>query len=285
MTEKVPIARTLRIRDQGFDECWLHDQIIADPACLGLGELEPISHERLQPAGGRLDLLLKDPTDDTMYEVEVMLGETDESHIIRTIEYWDNEKRKWPQRQHFAVLVAETITRRFFNVIQLFSHALPIIAIQASLVEANGQMVLHFVKVLDTYEEPEEEGTTALEVHDEAYWRTKAGWTLDAARALWEAVASASGAGTLKYVKNYIALNFDQSNRFWLQKRSANKSLLEFWLPDDLVPEATELLDQKKISFIRKRDYIRLTIDEQTIRANAALFADIAALVRKGWER
>ena len=49
-----------------------------------------------------------------MYEVEVMLGETDETHIIRTIEYWDHEKRRWPQRQHFAVLVAETITRRFF---------------------------------------------------------------------------------------------------------------------------------------------------------------------------
>ena len=44
-----------------------------------------------------LDILLKDPQDDTMFEVEVMLGETDETHIIRTIEYWDNEKRRWPQ--------------------------------------------------------------------------------------------------------------------------------------------------------------------------------------------
>jgi len=43
-----------------------------------------------------------------MYEVEVMLGETDPSHIIRSIEYWDNEKRKYPQRQHFAVLIAES---------------------------------------------------------------------------------------------------------------------------------------------------------------------------------
>ena len=76
---------------------------------------------------------MKNPEDDSMYEVEVMLGDTNESHIIRTIEYWDNEKRKWPHRQHTAVLVAETITRRFFNVIQLFSHAVPIIAIQASL--------------------------------------------------------------------------------------------------------------------------------------------------------
>lgn len=46
--------------------------------------------------------MLKDPADNTMYEVEVMLGETDPSHIIRSIEYWDNEKRKYPQKQNFA---------------------------------------------------------------------------------------------------------------------------------------------------------------------------------------
>ena len=93
-----------------------------------------------------------------MYEVEVMLGETDETHIIRTIEYWDNEKRKWPQRQHFAVLVAETITRRFLMSYKCVSHAIPIIAIQSNIVEANGQRMLTFSKILDTYEEPEEGG-------------------------------------------------------------------------------------------------------------------------------
>ena len=147
MMEGVPIARTIRIRDCGFDEFWLQDQIVANPASLGLGELEVITRERQQASGGRLDILMKDPEDDSMYEVEVMLGETDETHIIRTIEYWDNEKRKWPQRQHFAVLVAETITRRFFNVIQVFSHAIPIIAIQSNIVEANGQRMLTFSKI------------------------------------------------------------------------------------------------------------------------------------------
>jgi hypothetical protein len=103
MSEKVLIAQQILIRDAGFDEYWLQDQIYENPACLGLGELDAIAKERQQSSGGRLDLLLKNPEDDTMYEVEVMLGETDETHIIRTIEYWDNEKRRWPQRQHFAV--------------------------------------------------------------------------------------------------------------------------------------------------------------------------------------
>ena len=33
-------------------------------------------------------MLLKDPEDDSMFEVELKLGATDETHIIRTIEYW-----------------------------------------------------------------------------------------------------------------------------------------------------------------------------------------------------
>ncbi len=37
---------------------------------------------------GRLDLLLQD-ANQRRYEVEIQLGATDESHIIRTIEYWD----------------------------------------------------------------------------------------------------------------------------------------------------------------------------------------------------
>ena len=44
--------------------------------------------ERRQPKAGRLDLLLSDPESLTRYEVEIQLGSTDESHIIRTIEYW-----------------------------------------------------------------------------------------------------------------------------------------------------------------------------------------------------
>jgi hypothetical protein len=134
MSTSILIGKTQKIRDCGFDEIWLQDQIVENPSCLGLGELELVSRERKQSSGGRLDLLLKDPEDDSMYEVEVMLGETDESHIIRTIEYWDREKRKWPQRQHYAVLVAEAVTKRFFNVIQLLSHSIPVIAVQANIV-------------------------------------------------------------------------------------------------------------------------------------------------------
>lgn len=186
MTEEIAIAHSMSIREAGFDEYWLQDQIWSNPAALGLGDLDALNKERNQNSGGRLDILLKDPQDDSMYEVEVMLGETDETHIIRTIEYWDNEKRRWPKRQHYAVLVAEQVTRRFFNVIHILSHSIPIIAIQASLIESNGKRSLFFTKVLDTFEEIDD-GSSVLEVEvNREFWNKKAKWQLMPPISYWQ---------------------------------------------------------------------------------------------------
>ena len=124
--------------------------IYDDPSILGLGDLQSVMKEKTQSSGGRLDLLLKNPADSSMYEVELQLGATDDSHIIRSIEYWENERRRWPNRSHTVVLIAEAITTRFFNVVHLLSKAVPIIGIQANIIDVGGVRALHFVKVIDS---------------------------------------------------------------------------------------------------------------------------------------
>ena len=79
--------------NSNFDETWVHDRIAEEPSILGLGDLILRDRERPQKHAGRLDLLLQDSKSDRRYEVEVQLGRVDESHIIRTIEYWDIEKK------------------------------------------------------------------------------------------------------------------------------------------------------------------------------------------------
>ncbi|MCK4292471.1 MAG: hypothetical protein KAY65_04695 [Planctomycetes bacterium] len=274
----IPIASTVSIRESGFDEYWLQDQIYENPSCLGLGDLESVAKEKQQSSGGRLDILLKNPEDDSMYEVEVMLAETDESHIIRTIEYWDNEKRKWPQRQHYAVLVAESITRKFFNVIHLFSHSIPIIAIQVNIIESNNQKALHFSKILDTYEEPED---GPEEPHDEAYWRKKSTWTLNAANELLALVGEIFESPSLRYLKSYIAINVFGNNYFSFRKRSANKSLLGFRVSDDHVDEVSKLLDEQSISFVQKQNRIKFTVDKDFIKKHSDLLRQIAKFVKE----
>jgi hypothetical protein len=114
---KLKKASPERLRSMGLDEAWLQSEIARDTSILNLGELDLIKKEREQLAGGRIDFLMADPEGGTRYVVEVMLGEVDESHIIRAIEYWDIERQRYPDLEHCAVIVAEEITARFFNVI------------------------------------------------------------------------------------------------------------------------------------------------------------------------
>ena len=285
MADSLPIGKIVRIRDCGYDEVWLQDQIVANPSILNLGDLEVVSRERQQSSGGRLDILMKDPEDnDSMYEVEVMLGETDETHIIRTIEYWTREKRKWPLRQHYPVLVAESITRRFFDVIQVLSHAIPFIAIQASVVEANGQRMLTFHKILDAYEEPEDSEPADYEAHDEAFWLEKASWTNDTAKVLLGILTPVLGQAKLKYVKNYISITVNGNTYFWFYKRAANKSLLNFWIDERFIGSAKSMLDAKSITHtVRKNQTIRVTTDRKLLEDNSDIFRKLAELVHEAW--
>jgi hypothetical protein len=286
MLIEVPIAQSISIREAGFDEYWLQEQIMNNPSALGLGSLEAITKERLQSSGGKLDLLLKDPQDNSMYEVEVMLGKTDESHIIRAIEYWDNEKRKYPHRKHTAVLVAEEINRRFFNVIHLFSHSIPIIAVQASLIQtASAQKNLFFTTLLNTYEEIDDGTSLSEHVSDpKGYWNNKAPWTYETAEALLQIVSSVLDKTGLRPVKEYVAVTQDDSNYMLLFKRSQGKSMCLFRMSQSLQDEAGNLLDGKNIPYLAKPKEMQITIDKELVQSNADAFVELARLVKRSWE-
>jgi hypothetical protein len=166
-------AKSVTLRDANLDERWLQDRILEDPSILGLGDLDAVGRERRQSSGGRIDLLFSDPENSTMYEVEVMLGRLNESHIIRSIEYWDIERRRWPDREHRAVIVAEEITNRFFNVIALLNRSVPIIAVQLDALLVDDKIVLNFTKVLDVFESPAVEEEVDAEPADRAYWERR----------------------------------------------------------------------------------------------------------------
>ena len=157
-----------------FNEVWVRDRIVDEPSILGLGGLEIKDVERIQPRAGRLDLLMYDPDSERRYEVELMLGKVDESHIIRAIEYWDIERKRYPQYDHCAVLIAEEITSRFLNVIGLFNSAIPMIAIQLTAIKLGSQVLLQFTKVLDEIERGEDDEEDITEkVTNRAYWEEK----------------------------------------------------------------------------------------------------------------
>lgn len=203
-------SRAIEINLKGhpeLDERWVSERIQEDPSILGLGDLILKDVERIQPKAGRLDLLLVD-SDDRRYEVELMLGGVDESHIIRTIEYWDIERKRYPQYDHCAVLVAEHVTGRFLNVISLFNSAIPIIAIQMKALQVGNNLVLHFARVLDEVERGEEEEDIEGASADRKYWEQKGSkLSLTIADSCVEILQNIDSSISLTYKKPYVGLS------------------------------------------------------------------------------
>ena len=172
MPKLVSMERVSLRNNSEINEKMIQDYIFENPSCLGLGELTALTKEKTQPAGGRLDILMADD-DNTRYEIEIQLGETDPSHIIRTIEYWDTERKRYQKYDHVAVIVAEQITGRFMNVIQLFNGNIPIIALQMAAYKlSDGELALVFTRVLDRITLGDEEDDD-IEPTDRKYWLAK----------------------------------------------------------------------------------------------------------------
>ncbi|MDB4786767.1 hypothetical protein OAG29_02260 [Planctomycetaceae bacterium] len=193
---------------QELNERWVQDRIAEDPAILGLGDVVLKDKERIQPRAGRLDLLLQDAETSHRYEVEIQLGSTDESHIIRTIEYWDIERKRYPQYEHTAVIVAEKITARFLNVISLFNGMIPLIAIQMNALRIGDQVGLVFTKVLDQMTLGlVDEDEDVQEATDRSFWIQRGSEkTVSMIDKLLETLKELDNELELKYNKFYIGL-------------------------------------------------------------------------------
>lgn len=190
-----------------YSEKWLQERLVEDPTLLGLGDLEVKDVERRQPRAGRLDLLLSDPETLTRYEVEIQLGATDETHIIRTIEYWDIEKGRYPQYEHVAVIVAEDITSRFLNVISLFNRAIPLIAIQMNALEVGGLLTLHATKVLDLVQIGTDEDDEPGQATDRDYWLKKGSpGSMKIVDGVLDVINEVDPGLALKYNRHYVGL-------------------------------------------------------------------------------
>lgn len=271
-------------------EKWIQGQIADDPSILGLGDLILKDIERRQPRAGRLDLLLQDPETLKRYETEIQLGETDESHIIRTIEYWDNERKLYPQYEHTAVIVAEEITSRFLNVIQLFNGAIPLIAIKMSGYKIGAETALTFVKVLDENrlglvddDEPVAEPT------DRTFWQANRGSkeSLEATDRLLKLVNQAEPKASLKYNKHYIGLEVDGApfNFVWFQPRKAHV-IMTIKLPQS--PEVDRELDDAglvRLAYGSRWGQYRIRIDTELNDKQKATLLPIIRAARSNFGR
>jgi hypothetical protein len=259
-------------------EKWVQDRIAEDPSILGLGDLVLKDKERIHPKAGRLDLLFQDIETNRRYEVEIQLGKTDESHLIRTIEYWDIERKRYPQYDHCAVIVAEDITGRFLNVISLFNGFIPLIAVQMNAIKVGDAVSLMFTTVLSELtlgpvdEEEDQEPT------DRAYWEkrgTKA--TVGMADDLLEIVKTFDPHLEHKYNKFYIGLAKDgQPSNFAIFR--PQKSSLRFDLRLGRAEEIEAQLDEAGLDVMeydQKTGRYRIRLSKGDVKKHSELLAQV----------
>ena len=266
-----------------LNEKWVQDLIAEDPSILGLGDLVLRDKERRQPRAGRLDLLLQDSDSQRRYEVEIQLGSTDESHIIRTIEYWDIEKKRYPQYDHCAVLVAEDVTSRFLHVLSLFNGTMPFIAIQMQALQVGDNVTLVFTKVMDEFSRglvDEDEEAEAVST-DRAYWEKRATkGTVALADQLLDLLRNFDSTLILKYNKFYIGLAKDgQAFNFVSFKPKKNHTIFELGLPQ------TDELDNKideagldTLEYDKKWRRYRLRLKEEDIKSKSEILEELSRL-------
>lgn len=264
-----------------LNEKWVQERIAEDPSILGLGELVLRDKERHQPRAGRLDLLLQDQETNKRFEVEIQLGPTDESHIIRTIEYWDIEKKRYPQYDHYAVIVAEDVTSRFLNVISLFNGFIPIIAIQMKAFRLENSITLVFTKVMDAVQLGLEEDEESQIVTDRNYWESRA---LKKYIQMMDRVASwlkeIDGRIELKYNKFYVGLARDGIvNNFVSMK--PKKTLFNLLIRIPRSEEIDRELEDNGLVFDYDSSNYRITFSKEDIQKYQEL---ITKYMRKAYE-
>ena len=269
---RIPLKNNPKINENMIQEF-----IFNDSSVLGLGDLTAIQREKVQPLGGRLDILLADD-DGNRYEVEIQLGSTDPSHIIRTIEYWDTEKKRYPQYDHCAVIVAEEITGRFMNVISLFNGSIPLIALQLSAFQTGDDISLVFTKIIDRIDlgtDEEEELVTT----DRNYWENTKSTKhmMKLVDSIYEDLGDLISGYELKYNKFYIGLSINGVAKNFMAFRPKKKFIyIEFRGQEDV--EISKTLENEGIDFSydsrRKRYDIKISSLEEYL-ANRESFIQL----------
>ena len=224
-----------------------------------------------------MDLLLQDPDDPTRYEVEIQLGKTDASHIVRTIEYWDIERKRFPQYEHKAVIVAEDITGRFSNVINLFNGNIPLIALQMNALKFKDFISLTFTTVIDELVLGLEEEEGDPEQTDRNYWLNRGTkQTVEMADQLLELISSFAPNQELKYNKYYIGLSSNgQTNNFVIFKPKKKFLRIEPKLEES--EEVQEIIEGAGLDsdyYKRGRRY-RIKISPKDLKENEEAVANI----------
>lgn len=213
-----------------YDEAWLEQLIKSDTTLLELGPLDLVTSQ-IHQAKGRLDLLLRDRKNEVIYVVELMLGALDESHIVRTIEYWLRERERESHEDYelVAVLAAERVLEsRFVDVVRFLSRQMPLLLMEILALQVENRLTLRFTRVFDGRRAEAEAVSASPEASRESWTEAASPETVSLAEKFAEMLKEINPSISLTFKQQFLGLRIGNraSNFMTFQPR---RQFLKVW--------------------------------------------------------
>jgi len=121
-----------------------------------------------------------------------------------------------------------------------------------SAIKYDNKIILNFTKVLDVYEEPEEEDTEASVTTDRSYWENRAN---KKSLSVFDYVVKEMGfQPRVTYNKGHIAVGTNRRNFAWFHpKKKETYCHFDIRVGEDNVEKVKELLDTAEMAFTKKK--------------------------------
>lgn len=229
---------------QIIKERHIQDIIAANSKILGLGEklgedLILVGKEINQKKAGRIDLLFQDKISNKIFEVEIQLGRLDESHLLRAIGYWNIERKKYPHYDHSAVVIAEKITPKMLDLIELLKGIVSVIVLKMTAFEKeNGIICLEFDRIYENKRNDTENDSGSVVKSEYKPFKESAIYfgenrasetAKEIVNKIYGFLREINPSMKIYYTKNYIGFKKEYEDQFvWIEPRCArvDKSML-----------------------------------------------------------
>jgi hypothetical protein len=270
-----------------FDEAWLEKLISEHPEILGLEGTKVVRAQILQKSGGKVDLLLRDDEDEKLYTVELMLGELDASHIVRTLDYFLREQAR-PETEdwtHVAVLVAEDIlSSRFLGVVEYLSKIMPLIVIELSALRVGEDFTLKSARIFDGTAEREGEIEQQEKITREDWIKKSSTTSIELVEKFSPILEQLANGLRLTYKKHLIGIA--------IGNRAEN--FVQFYPKRDFVRVGVRISNAAEwrrrmgdagfnVAGVQEADRVRFRVSPEQFEAHRDLFADFFNQSYREW--
>ena len=222
-----------------YSETWLEETICCEPSILRLGDIKIMERQRRQKDGiARVDLIAQSEDKTEIFVIEMMLGPLDSSHIVRSVEYWLREQKRFarkPEVEVKAVLIAEQICdSRFKDVVRFLCDRMPLTVKEVAAIQVGDMLTLHCTTILDSSDEQSEDITVQPPQTSLESWEHEHPATLQGAKWFLQHLQFLDPAAVLNFARSTISIRLGSTGNLCMRFRpSAHGSFrARAWISD-----------------------------------------------------